>query len=347
MKRPSRPFSPTRTSKQPSSPPSLSRPRRTRTERWERDLLPSDRDESTADPSSDNASQPKYEWDMKDFPDLCAAVQSVMEAAEAELTHMLSESNPSTSTRDTATRPPAPFQSCSPSSADIHTPPSPATTPQSSKPEIDTKPDIEQEADSYTHKSAFLGEAPPTSSSNNLAGTVVVYFPLSRSEEGHIPQASHAVARAKQGLSGDDSPQHGLPPPRSYSVATILSSDSDSETGLQAQHAGLHATLLQTRASFASSPHVLDPDTELQKFNDKYEAPEGDTTQLEAALHRMHAEISFMWSIIRKGRHAGRRTSGEQASNGGSEESNDSKGSDAQEASDGSGAEAVAASTTE
>lgn len=46
-----------------------------------------------------------------------------------------------------------------------------------------------------------------------------------------------------------------------------------------------------------------------------YEAPEG--TEEDAKLHRMHAEISFMWSVIREGRMGGKRCSkqnGEKAS---------------------------------
>lgn len=61
----------------------------------------------------------------------------------------------------------------------------------------------------------------------------------------------------------------------------------------------------------------------------------------------MHAEISFMWSVIRKGRHAGRRKNDEQASSDGSESINESKPSDAQAAGDDFAAEAVATSPTE
>lgn len=136
----------------------------------------------------------------------------------------------------------------------------------------------------------------------------------------------------------EDSPQYELPPPSSLFILTnapkvgshqrippllhplsssmsAFNKDNSSNPNVnsntsthadgdpQGQRTEVHATLLQTRATFASSPHVLDPDAELKKFEENYEPPMG--TEAEAEMHRMHAEISFMWSVIRKGRHKG------------------------------------------
>lgn len=287
-----------------------------RKRRWPPVHVPPGSDHPFATLTAGHHSHSSYDWCMEDYHDLCAAVQGVKAEAEAE--HSLVVKRELLSPRPDHERRSALDSSSSIVEAKM-------AEQQLSETDSDQNSNLEPRTGSKAPGDVALPEPSRLSSINGPPSGIPVGLHLLPSEEAHDSAPLSLTAAPQQECS--TSPKNESPPgehstPSSVEMVTLLSPDSNPETDLQAQYTAVHATLLQTRASFAASPYVPDSASELSCFANEYKGSDEVSSSLEGELHRMHAEISFMWSVIRRARLRGiRRPRSHEASRDSTKES--------------------------